>query len=185
MTRTLTLSALLVPATALAQDVVEQDIRGLKPALEVPHHLPVWPWLLAAAVLLVVAVLAWRWWHRAVPVDPVAQLTEALASAADVALDVPAYVDLASSAVRVFVQQTSDIDAPSLTTDELMAALGPRLPGDLARRVAETLHTWDAIRFAGDRPDQAPSPNWIDELVTTLTEPGVPAEPDTETQAAK
>ena len=162
---------LLMASSALAQE----DIRPLKPALEVHEPILLWPWLVAALALLVAAYGAWRWWRRPAP-TPEERFRAALAAASR-AFDegsVGDAVDACLDALRAFVHDTTDIPARYLTADELRPRLRDRLPEPVFADVDATLTALDSLRFAGAELDEVGLPGWIDAFVAALTAPEPP-----------
>jgi len=159
---------LLQLPSALAQE----DIRPLKPAMEVHDPVAIGPWLVAALALMALAYGAWRWWRRP-ELSPEERLRRGLASAAR-AFDEGRTgdgVDEALDAIRGFLHDTTDIPARYLTDDELLGRLQGRLPDALHQQIEATLTAWDRLRFAGADLDEAAVPAWIDPLVEALAAP--------------
>ncbi|HHH27753.1 MAG TPA: hypothetical protein ENK57_05325 [Polyangiaceae bacterium] len=175
---------LLLASTALAQE----DIRPLKPALEVLEPTTLWPWWVGALALIALTYAGWRWWRRAEP-TPEEQLRRALAAASR-AFDEGRPgdgVDACLDALRDLVHDTTDIPARYLTVEELRPRLQDRIPDALFEQIQATLTAWDSLRFAGADLEEAGIPDWIDAFVEALTTPtasSTEAHPNAQPQAA-
>jgi hypothetical protein len=145
------------------------DIHDIKPILAMGAD---WPWLywaLAMVVLLILALLVWRWWKRRE--RPAASHPAAPAVAADEetygALDALAaengmaskqfYFRL-SAILRRYVERRFDFPAAEMTTEELLPRM-EQLPLDptLAGQFRSFCRFADPVKFAGaaarqDRP---------------------------------
>ncbi|MEI9961742.1 MAG: hypothetical protein WDM76_11595 [Limisphaerales bacterium] len=110
---------------------VANDIRDIKPPLEI---LSGWEWVLPAIVILVLvalAILFWRWWQKRraqIPVVPPIpahvrakqKLQEALAL---IAQPKP-FVVAVSDTARTYLEERFDFHAPERTTEEFLRELG-------------------------------------------------------------
>ncbi len=180
------ISPWMLAALAAAQD----DIRPLKPALDLPADpSPWWPWALAAVATLAFAAAVWAWWRRRrrepTPEEALwAALRQAEGAWADG--DAMTGIDLAATAIRAYVQARAGVDALHRTTEEWVPELRERLPAELVDDMALTFTAWDAARFSGASPADDAIPAWVDALVAALG-PGadtqVPTEP-TDSKAA-
>ena len=154
-------SAILVPRPSAA--AATNDIRGIKPPVEIPSG---WAWLwwaLAAVLLLSLAAGAWRWWRKkqaAVPaVPPIPahvraknKLREALSLISDPRL----FCTLVSDSLRVYLEERFDFHAPERTTDEFLLELQATrlLAPEQKQSLGEFLQSCDLVKFARYEPTE-------------------------------
>lgn len=168
---------MLLLASAFAQD----ELRPLKPAVPIPSESTMWPWMLAAAAMVVLSGLgwaAWKRWHRAVEPTPEALLRQGLAAAAACleADDVKGAADAVDRSLRRFLAARLDGSIPQRTNDELGALLEPRLPAEVHQPLLALLIRCDAVRFAG-APTLDLDITWVDGLLAALAAPEEPDAP--------
>ena len=137
------------------------DIRDIKPPVEIPSG---WEWLwwgLAALATIVIAIFVWRWWQKRrsqiafVPPVPAhvrakQKLEESLAF---IAQPKP-FVIAVSDTARTYLEERFDFHAPERTTEEFLRELsGTDL---LAKEQKESLGTFlascDLVKFAKYEP---------------------------------
>jgi hypothetical protein len=137
------------------------DIRGIKPPLEIPN---VWLWVFAAvAVLLLVAAIAvaWYFWSTRLkkpPIIPVLppherarqKLREALAL---ISQPRP-FCILVSDTVRLYLEERFNFRAPERTTEEFLHELKATnlLLPDQKDSLGEFLSVCDMVKFAKYEP---------------------------------
>lgn len=153
--------AVVVGTTIPPEDATLDALEGpLGPVAPPPAGMPLWPWLLAAAAVVVAA--AWFALRRrrkepaAPPLTP-AQLAarELDALLADDPLsrgDVAGFYSELTLIVRRWVERTTGIRAPEMTTPEFLRSMGRRPDADPLRAFLEAA---DLVKFAGQRPDRA------------------------------
>jgi len=140
------------------------DIRGIKPPVDIPNE---WAWLwwtLLALTLIALGVWAWLWWRkkRATPpalvvipphVRAKQKLTEALALISDPRL----FCIAVSDAVRVYLEERFDYHAPERTTEEFLVELqaSTSLYPDQKQSLAEFLQNCDLVKFARFEPTES------------------------------
>ncbi len=137
------------------------ELRDIKPLLEVPLGPPWWVWALAATlVALLLGALLWWWRSRrrpaqAVvapdPADVVALRALAELSGRDLSEQAGRHrycVEL-SQIVRSYIEARFGLNATDLTTEEIARAMAarPELSG-VEQRVLEVLRTTDGVKFA-------------------------------------
>ncbi len=145
----------------LAQLGVTNDIRDIKPPVEIPSDLS-WLWMLLAGVALAAMGYAvWRYWHKRVGAKPAPppepahlrakrKLMEALAL-----IDQPEpFVVAVSGAVRVYLEERFDLHAPERTTEEFLHELAdsPVLSERQKQTLADFLMRSDLVKFARYEP---------------------------------
>src|SRR5690242_15021713 len=106
------------------------DIRGIKPPIEIPNY---WPWLwwsLAAVLVLTAGWFAWRWWQRkaaepaVVPVVPPHERARQKLQEALALINEPRpFCILVSDTVRLYLEERFDFRAPERTTEEFLHEL--------------------------------------------------------------
>ncbi len=142
---------------------VTNDIRDIKPPVDI---LSGWAWLwwvFGAVALAAVAYAAWRYWQRkraersAAPIIPPhvrakQKLQEALAL-----LGQPEpFVVAVSSAVRVYLEERFDFRAPERTTEEFLHELKgtPLLSARQQESLGDFLTRSDLVKFARYEPGE-------------------------------
>ena len=154
-------SAILVPPRALPP--ATNDIRGIKPPVEIPNG---WAWLwwtLAVVLLLSLAAAAWARWRKqraAVPATPPVpahvrarnKLREALSLISDPRL----FCILVSDTLRVYLEERFDFHAPERTTEEFLQELQATrlLIAEQKQSLAEFLQSCDLVKFARYEPTE-------------------------------
>jgi hypothetical protein len=140
------------------------DLRPIKPPVEIPSG---WEWLwwtLAALALVAALFFLWRWWRRklaAPPVIPVIpphvrarqRLQEALRLLADPRL----FCIAVSDALRVYLEERFELRAPERTTEEFLVDLQTASHLDEAqkRSLADFLERCDLVKFARFEPTES------------------------------
>jgi hypothetical protein len=137
------------------------DIRALKPPIEIPNG---WLWVWAVVGLLVLAIAAWfiwRYWRRKaaqpvpVPVIPPHErarkrLQEALAL---IAQSRP-FCIIVSDTTRLYLEERFNFHAPERTTEEFLHELKATelLTPDQKQSLGEFLAVCDMVKFARYEP---------------------------------
>lgn len=160
-------SALVVPPSLgsnATDSFLTNDIRPIKPPVEIPSG---WAWLWWTLALLALAAGAWwlwRWRRRrlaaqaVVPVIPPhvrakQRLEQALLHLADTKL----FVTLISDALRVYLEERFQLRAPERTTEEFLTDLQTTQHLDTAQKLtlADFLQRCDLVKFAQFEPTEA------------------------------
>ena len=142
---------------------VANDIRDIKPLIEIPTG---WEWLwwtLAALVIVVIAVIVWRWWQKrrsqVVFVPPVPahvrakqKLDEALAL---IAQPKP-FVVAVSDTARAYLEERFNFRAPERTTEEFLRELSDTdlLAAEQKESLGNFLENCDLVKFAKYEPQE-------------------------------
>jgi hypothetical protein len=137
------------------------DIRDIKPPVEIPSG---WEWLWWTLGALAVAALlfaAWRWWQKRrshIPIEPPVpahvrakqKLQEALAL---ITRPEPFCV-LVSDTIRVYLEERFDFRAPERTTEEFLHELQGTdlLSAEQKDKLGEFLERCDLVKFAKYEP---------------------------------
>ena len=161
-----------------ANTISEGDIRGIKPALPVPDApTSTWPWVLGALASAGLGTGVFAWMKRKKkPLTPIEALRKSLAEATALyeSGDHHGHADRTARALRVFIQQTTELPAESMTAEELLTALKPILSDELWTQVKELFTRFDTLRFAGlveVADDDTLRMAWLEDFITALTAP--------------
>ena len=152
-------SGLIVPA----QSGATNDIRAIKPPVEIPNSWTLVWWVLGALVLIAAAITLWPWLQRKlftpapVPIIPPHvraknKLREALALISDPRL----FCIAVSDALRVYLEERFDFRAPERTTEEFLLDLQQTtlLSPDQKESLAAFLQECDLVKFARLEPNE-------------------------------
>ena len=109
---------------------VANDIRDIKPPVEIPSGWEWLWWVLAALATIAVAVLIWRWWQKrrsqipiVPPVPAHVRAKEMLAKALALIAHPKPFCTLVSDTVRTYLEERFDFHAPERTTEEFLHEL--------------------------------------------------------------
>ncbi|MBP9899957.1 MAG: hypothetical protein V9H26_17260 [Verrucomicrobiota bacterium] len=149
--------------TALLVATNANDIRDIKPPVEIPSGWEWLWWLLAALIVLALAVWAWRWWQKrraqVLLVPPVPahlrakqQLQEALA----LITQPKPFVVAVSDTTRYYLEERFNFDAPERTTEEFLHELRRTdlLSADQKASLSDFLQSCDLVKFAKYEPGE-------------------------------
>ena len=158
-------SAILIPPPAPPTTVAgTNDIRGIKPPVEIPSG---WAWLywtaggLLLVALIVTAVLMWlaKQKQRLItpPVPPHVRARLKLEAALLCLSDPRAFCTAVSDAVRVYLEERFELRAPESTTEEFLRDLQktPALNEPQKRSLSGFLEQCDLVKFARFEPTEA------------------------------
>jgi len=139
------------------------DIRDIKPPMEIHNG---WEWLwwaLAALATIAVVALIWRWWQKRranVPIVPPVpahirakqKLVEALA----LITQPKPFVIAVSDTARMYLEERFDFHAPERTTEEFLHELRGTdlLLPDQKESVGNFLESCDLVKFAKYEPGE-------------------------------
>jgi hypothetical protein len=139
------------------------DIRAIKPPVEIPYE---WLWLwitLAVAVLCAAAVMAWFLLRkkRAMPtpipvVPPHIRAKQRLAEALAFLSDPNRFCTLVADTTRVYLEERFSLRAPERTTEEFLVELrtSPHLTPDQKQSLGAFLESCDLVKFARFEPTE-------------------------------
>lgn len=156
-------SALIIPPSPPSPIAATNDIRGLKPLVDIPSG---WEWLwwtLAALALLALAVWTWRWWRKkqaqpapVVVIPPHVRAKRKLAEALALLNDPRLFCIAVSDAVRVYLEERFNYRAPERTTEEFLLELqaASSLYPDQKQSLAQFLESCDLVKFARFEPTE-------------------------------
>jgi hypothetical protein len=142
---------------------VANDIRDIKPPIEIPNG---WGWLwwtLGVAVFLAALILLWRYVHRrmtrisiAPPVPAHVRAKQKLEEALALISQPKPFCILVSDTVRFYLEERFNFRAPERTTEEFLRELGVTdlLAGEQKESLAAFLESCDLVKFAKYEPTE-------------------------------
>jgi hypothetical protein len=140
-----------------------QDIRDIKPPLDIPNGWEwVWP-VLAVLVILAILVLAWWLWKQAraqmalVPLVPAhIRAKQALAKALELIGQPKEFCVLVSDTIRTYLEERFKFHAPERTTEEFLYELSETnlLTPDQKESLGRFLESCDLVKFAKYEPGE-------------------------------
>ena len=153
-------SALVQPPASVE---ATNDLRPIKPPVEIASGWEwVW-WALGVLVLVALALFLWRWLQRksiplpTPPVPPHVRAKQKLAEALRLIADPRAFCTAVSDTLRVYLEERFDFHAPERTTDEFLVELqGTKLLlPDQKQSLGEFLQSCDLVKFARFEPTES------------------------------
>ena len=148
------------PAAPLSRT---NDIRALKPPVEIPNY---WIWVWVGVGVIAVAVLcvvAWRYWRKKaqgpviVPILPAhARARQRLEEALALISQPKPFCVLVSDTVRMYLEERFQFHAPERTTEEFLHELkaSDLLLPDQKTSLGEFLSVCDMVKFARYEPGE-------------------------------
>jgi hypothetical protein len=142
---------------------VANDIRDIKPPMEIPNG---WEWLwwaLTILVVVVVAILIWRWWQKrkanvsvVPPVPAHIRAKQKLAEALALIAQPKPFVIAVSDATRTYLEDRFQFRAPERTTEEFLHELAGTdlLAGEQKESLGGFLEGCDLVKFAKYEPGE-------------------------------
>lgn len=157
-------SALLLPVPSpAATNAATNDLRALRPPVDVPSPLT-WLWLtLGALALAALAWWAWRKWLRKIvlpppppPVPPHVRARRKLEEALRLLAEPRLFCIAVSDTLRVYLEERFSFRAPERTTEEFLLELQAtdRLTPDQKQSLADFLGRCDLVKFAQYEPTE-------------------------------
>jgi len=147
--------------TTNATPQIVNDIRDIKPPVEIPNG---WEWLwavLAALATVAVVVLLWRWWQNRKlnvvlppPIPAHVRAKQKLEEALALISQPKPFVIAVSDTARTYLEERFDFRAPERTTEEFLRELGGTdlLTGEQKESVGGFLESCDLVKFAKYEP---------------------------------
>ena len=139
------------------------DIRDIKPPVDIPNPwLWVW-WALIAVALLAIAALVWRWFKKRQterpgppPVPPHVWAREKLDEALGLIGEPKVFVSSVSNTLRVYIECAFSLRAPERTTEEFLTELQYTSEFSDAQKSSLTgfLKQCDMVKFARYEPGE-------------------------------
>ncbi len=139
------------------------DIRGIKPPVEIPNE---WFWLwitLAAVGVIALAVTAWLLLRKKQslvplppPVPPHVRAKQRLAEALAFLSDPNRFCTLVADTTRVYLEERFSLRAPERTTEEFLLELrtSTHLTPDQKQSLGAFLESCDLVKFARFEPTE-------------------------------
>jgi len=152
---------MITNATGQSAALVANDIRDIKPPIEIPNG---WEWLwwtLGVAVFLAALILLWRHVHRrmtrvsiAPPVPAHVRAKQKLEEALALISQPKPFCILVSDTVRFYLEERFNFRAPERTTEEFLRELGVTdlLADEQKESLAGFLESCDLVKFAKYEP---------------------------------
>jgi hypothetical protein len=154
-------SALIIPPSAPPGT---NDIRAIRPPVEIPNDWAwVW-WLLGSLALTAIVIAGLRWFLRKrkqLPIIPVipphVRAKQKLHAALGLIHDPRLFCTEVSNVSRIYLEERFDFHAPERTTEEFMLELQATtlLTSDQKQSLGEFLQSCDLVKFARFEPTEA------------------------------
>ena len=154
-------SALIVPPPSPV--ALTNDIRAIKPPVEIPNSWAWLWWILAAAAILAIIGWAFVWWRQRQvaasilpPTLPHVRAKQKLQAALALLSDPRLFCIEVSGILRVYLEEQFNFRAPERTTDEFLVELQATslLTIDQKQSLAEFLQDCDLVKFARFEPTE-------------------------------
>jgi len=153
--------AVIVPPSTAA---VSNDIRGIKPPVQIPNNWIWIAWLGAALLFTVLAAVLWKRYRQrlfppksVVAVPPHLRAKQRLREALSLIHDPRLFCIAVSDALRVYLEERFNFKAPERTTEEFMVDLQKTslLSEQQKASLAAFLQQCDLVKFARLEPNEA------------------------------
>jgi len=174
-------------------NAVANDIRDIKPPIEIPNG---WVWLwIAAAALAVLAILffAWRFWIRnrsnisvPPPIPAHMRAKQKLEEALAFISQPKEFCVLVSDTIRFYLEERFQFRAPEWTTEEFLRELGETdlLAVEQKESLGNFLESCDLVKFAKYEPRE-PELRELHSSAVRLVEETEPTETKAESEKAE
>jgi hypothetical protein len=148
-------------ATNQTASLATNDIRDIKPPVEIPSGWEWLWWVLAALATIAVVVMIWRWWQKRrsqipfVPPVPAHVRAKGMLEKALALIAHPKpFCTLVSDTVRLYLEERFEFRAPERTTEEFLQELrGTNLLSlEQKEKLGEFLGCCDLVKFAKYEP---------------------------------
>jgi hypothetical protein len=154
-------TALIVPPTPAG---MTNDIRGVKPPVEVPNDLAWLFWGIGIVLGLVAAYWAWRYFQKrrvyklvVPPTPPHVRARQRLQAALASIQDPRVFCGKVSDALRIYLEERFRFHAPERTTEEFLVELQNTniLTASQKQSLTDFLQSCDLVKFARHEPAEA------------------------------
>jgi hypothetical protein len=150
-------------AAQLQSAVATNDIRGIKPPVEIPNEW-LWLWIVLAVVALIAGGIAtWLLLRKkkllapvAPPIPPHVRARQKLAEALMFISDPNRFCTEVSNTLRTYLEERFSLRAPERTTEEFLVELrsSRQLTVDQKQSLGEFLESCDLVKFARFEPNE-------------------------------
>ena len=139
------------------------DIRDIKPPVEIPSGWEWLWWVIAATFILALAIWVWRWWQKrraqvlVVPAVPAhVRAKQKLEEALALLTQPKPFVIAVSDTARWYLEERFSFRAPERTTEEFLYELQrtDRLSSDQKGSLSDFLQSCDLVKFAKYEPGE-------------------------------
>jgi len=150
--------------TTQAVAPVANDIRDIKPPIEIPTGWEWLCWVLAALAVVVIVVIAWLWWQKrrsqivfVPPVPAHIRAKQRLVEALALISQPKPFVIAVSDTARAYLEERFNFRAPERTTEEFLRELSGTnlLAGEQKESLGNFLESCDLVKFAKYEPREA------------------------------
>jgi hypothetical protein len=150
-----------MPTNQTSSLQVANDIRDIKPPIEISSGLAWLWWTLGALVVLTVLMLAWRYLHRRIthipvtpPVPAHVRAKQMLERALAFIVEPKQFCTLVSNTIRTYLEERFDFHAPERTTEEFLRELQTTnlLTAEQKESLGKFLESCDLVKFAKYEP---------------------------------
>jgi len=137
------------------------DIRDIKPPIEIPNG---WGWVPAALAIIILAAITfflWRWWQKrreqiafVPPVPAHVRAKQKLEEALALISQPKEFCVLVSDTIRFYLEERFQFRAPERTTEEFLRELGGTdlLAPEQKESLGNFLESCDLVKFAKYEP---------------------------------
>jgi hypothetical protein len=142
-------------------NAVANDIRDIKPPIEIPNG---WEWVPAALAIIIFALALfffWRWWQKrraqialVPPIPAHVRAKQKLEEALALISQPKEFCVLVSDTIRFYLEERFDFHAPERTTEEFLRELGETdlLTVEQKESLGNFLESCDLVKFAKYEP---------------------------------
>jgi hypothetical protein len=169
-----------------SQLVSTNELRDIKPPVEIPNPW-VWLWLvLGALALAALAFFVWRWWNRrraqslfVPPVPAHVRAKQKLQEALALISQPKPFCIMVSDTIRFYLEERFNFHAPERTTEEFLHELQDTdlLLPDQKDSLSEFLNRCDLVKFAKYEPAEPELRDLYDSALRLVEETEPPPEP--------
>ena len=155
---------MITNATTQTAASVANDIRDIKPPVEIPSGWEWLWWVLAALTIIAMAFFVWRWWQKRkasaptpTPVPAHVRAKQKLEESLAFIAQPKAFCILVSDTIRTYLEERFDFRAPERTTEEFLHELRGTdlLLADQKESLGRFLESCDLVKFAKYEPREA------------------------------
>jgi hypothetical protein len=170
------------------------DIRDIKPPVEIPNY---WMWLwigLGALAVLILLLLVWRYLHKRMtqasvvpPVPAHVRAKQKLQEALAFITQPKPFCILVSDTIRTYLEERFTFHAPERTTEEFLHELQGTdlLASEQKEKLGEFLESCDLVKFAKYEPGETELRNLHDSALRLVEETVPQPEPSTANHAPR